>query len=118
MRPEPWQRCPRRRRQQRRRPPAAAEAAAPEAGTPATPAAPFTDPGERIRASTPTPDTLILDTAIAVLSDNGKAKKRKGRKDGKPKALSAKGEAQARAGVKVTDAEPKAKKAKRWRDAA
>lgn len=60
------------------------------------------------------PDTRILDSVIETLSNGkprGERKVRRGAKDGKPKALSAKGAAQTRAGVKVTD-KPKAKKAK------
>lgn len=64
------------------------------------------------------PDTAVLDTALAALGGK-KAKRRKGAKDGEPKALLAKQEAQARAGVKVTDGELKAMKAaKGRRDAA
>ena len=62
------------------------------------------------------PDTRILDSMIETLAD-GKARgqrKSRSKKDGKPKALSAKGEAQARAGVKVSEGKaskaPKAKK--------
>jgi hypothetical protein len=39
------------------------------------------------REEQPVPDTRTLDTAIAVLSDNGKVKRRKGRPDGKPKGI-------------------------------
>ena len=69
----------------------------------------------------PAPDTRVLDSMIEVLADGKPRSERKPRvkKDGKPKALSAKGEAQARAGVKITAGAPKAKKAsKRRRDAA
>lgn len=64
-------------------PPAAPEAAAPEAATPAAPAA---------------------DLPAIIAGNAAKARK--------PKALSAKGEAQARAGLKVTD-EPRRPKAKK-----
>ena len=55
-----------------------------------------------------TPDTRNLDTAIAILGGS-KARKPRGRKDGKPKALSAKQFAQQAAGVKVTDEPTKPK---------
>jgi hypothetical protein len=50
-------------------------------------------------------DTMVLATTLAAVGGKG-GKKRKGRKDGKPKALSAKQLAQQAAGVKVTGDKP------------